>query len=725
MHSLLDRESILLRQRAILAEFGEYALRADRLDTILHRACELALDGIRADFAKVLELQPDGVTMLVRAGVNLPAEMAGNSLLRAEASTAEGQAIRTGKPVSSPDIARSDERFAHAELLHATNVRALVSVIIIGPTGSPPYGLLEVDSRVPRNFSDDDVQFLRSYANLLAAAVNRLRSLDEMRAKEAVLREREDHYRASTEHNPQIPWTADPGGAVDSVDARWVVMTGVDEAATLGDGWQNVAHPEDRHAMAHAWRDAVARGEAYDVTVRLRQADGGYRWARVQAYPRRDDAGRVVRWYGTVEDTQQQHELQEALRQAASELEARVQERTRALELEQRERQAAEERLRQSQKMEAVGQLTGGIAHDFNNLLAGITGSLEVVQARLKQGRINDLDRFATAALTSAHRAAALTHRLLAFSRRQTLAPKAINANELIAGMEDLIRRTVGPSISVSTVLAAGPELILCDPNQLENALLNLAINARDAMPGGGKLTIESSNVVVNEVLAREQEVAPGEYVRLAVTDNGTGMPPDVAKRAFDPFFTTKPLGQGTGLGLSMIYGFAKQSGGQVRIHSTVDVGTTVSIHLPCMSEAPQTDEDDMPEPVAPEVQPGEAIMVVDDEAVIRMVASEVLAGFGYHVLEAEDGATALRRIEQLERLDALVTDVGLPGGMNGRQLADAARRLHPRLKVLFITGFADAAVIGNGSLAPGMSILTKPFAMDALAVRVRELLTD
>lgn len=389
------------------------------------------------------------------------------------------------------------------------------------------------------------------------------------------------------------------------------------------------------------------------------------------------------------------------------------------------ERERVEDALRQSQKMEAVGQLTGGLAHDFNNLLTGISGSLDLLEIRVAQGRIKDLDRYINAAQGAAKRAAALTHRLLAFSRRQTLDPKPTDVNRLVAGMEELIRRTVGPEISVEPIAGGGLWTTLVDPSQLESALLNLCINARDAMPNGGRLVIETGNKWLDQSAAKERELPPGQYVSLCVSDNGVGMPPDVMARAFDPFFTTKPIGTGTGLGLSMIYGFARQSGGQARIYSEVGGGTMVCLYLPRhLGEAVEVyvpaDSSN-----APRAEHGEAVLVVDDEPTVRMLVTEVLEDLGYTAIEVAEGAAGLEVLQSDVRIDLLVTDVGLSGGMNGRQLADAARLTRPGLKVLFITGYAENAVLSHGHLGPGMHVLTKPFAMDALAARIRELIGD
>jgi PAS domain S-box-containing protein len=386
--------------------------------------------------------------------------------------------------------------------------------------------------------------------------------------------------------------------------------------------------------------------------------------------------------------------------------------------------EAAEEALRQSQKMEAVGQLTGGLAHDFNNILAGVSGSLELMQTRLAQGRISDADRYLTGAQGAVRRAASLTQRLLAFSRRQTLEPKPSDLNRVVADMQDLVRRSVGPSIEIETVAAGGLWIAFVDVPQLENALLNLCINARDAMPDGGKLVIETGNRWLDRNAAKERGIEPGQYISLCVSDNGTGMSPQVIARAFDPFYTTKPSGQGTGLGLSMIHGFAGQSGGSVRIYSEVGKGTMVCLYLPRhQGESESPPESDVVTRVPAGSDDHETILVVDDEPLIRMVAVEQLEELGYTVLEAGDGPTALKLLNLPGKIDLLVTDVGLPAGMNGRQLADAARVARPDLHVLFITGYAENAVLNHGHLEPGMQVLTKPFSMESLAVRVRELI--
>jgi signal transduction histidine kinase/CheY-like chemotaxis protein/PAS domain-containing protein len=383
---------------------------------------------------------------------------------------------------------------------------------------------------------------------------------------------------------------------------------------------------------------------------------------------------------------------------------------------------AIEEVLRQSQKMEAVGQLTGGLAHDFNNLLAGISGSLELMQTRMQQGRLGDVDRYVTSALSAAKRAAALTHRLLAFSRRQTLDPKPTDVNRLVSGMQELIQRTVGPAIHIEVVGASGLWTAFVDPPQLESALLNLCINARDAMPNGGGITIETANKWLDERAARQHDMPEGQYLSLCISDTGTGMSPEVIARAFEPFFTTKPIGEGTGLGLSMIYGFAKQSGGEVRIYSEVGEGTTVCIYLPRHNGEIAEDSSAAKAPPPARSQHSASVLIVDDEPTVRMLLNEIIEDLGYTAIEAGDSAAGLKVLQSNVSIDLLVTDVGLPGGMNGRQMADAGRVSRPDLQVLFITGYAENAVLGSGRLAPGMAVLTKPFPVETMAARIRSM---
>jgi signal transduction histidine kinase len=456
--------------------------------------------------------------------------------------------------------------------------------------------------------------------------------------------------------------------------------------------------PEHHAAVQAVWARALS-GETFVEIGEFGDPLLGRRFYEMRFHPLLDPDGRQVGAYQFVYDVTERLAEQERLRET-------------------------EEALRQAQKMEAVGQLTGGLAHDFNNLLAGISGSFEMIGARLAQGRAADVERYLAAGQGAARRAAALTHRLLAFSRRQTLAPKPVVINRLMIDFVELVRRTVGPAVEVDMVSAAGLWPTLVDANQLENALLNLCINARDAMPEGGQITIETGNRWLDARTARDHGLAPGQYVSVCVSDTGSGIDKATLERVFDPFFTTKPIGEGTGLGLSMVYGFARQSNGHVRIYSEVGEGTMVCLYLPrhLGEEEVEPAEQVLGGATA---QADRTVLVVDDEPTVRMLVVDALAELGYACLEAADGAAGLRILQSNSRIDLLVTDVGLPGGLNGRQVADGARALRPGLKVLFITGYAENAVLNHGHIEHGMEVLTKPFAVGDLAARVDRMLRE
>ncbi len=482
-------------------------------------------------------------------------------------------------------------------------------------------------------------------------------------------------------------------------------------------------HPEDRPGLIAAIDEVIARGGAYAHQYRVRRADGRYYWIEANGRVDHSPEGIALSFPGVLIDMEDRRSIEAerdrataALRALNDTLELRVAERTAELI-------HAEEKLRQSQKMEAVGQLTGGLAHDFNNLLAGISGALDLMGMRIAQGRLNDIDKYMLAAQSAAKRAAALTHRLLAFSRRQTLDPRPLDVNLLVEGMTELIQRTVGPSILVETVSAPDLWPASVDASQLENAILNLCINSRDAMPDGGRIIIETANQWLDAEAALANDLPAGEYLSLTVTDTGTGMAPGVIAKAFDPFFTTKPIGEGTGLGLSMIYGFAKQSGGQVRISSELGKGTSMCIHLPRYHGEAGASTAAPAQSAAALTGSCGTILIVDDEPTVRLLLTDVLGDLGYTLIEAADSLTGLKLLQSDVGIDLLITDVGLPGGMNGRQMADAGREVRPGLKTLFITGYAESAALGNSSLGAGMQVLTKPFSIDILATRVLELL--
>ena len=487
---------------------------------------------------------------------------------------------------------------------------------------------------------------------------------------------------------------ADYGGGMSAVNPAWTRVLGWSERELLTNPYADIIDPENLPTTAAALEEMQRTGLPTRFENRILTKDNVWTPIGWTVAPEPDGVNFIAVGRDLTDDKAREQQLH-----------------------------TAQEALRQSQKMEAVGQLTGGIAHDFNNLLAGISGSLELLSKRLREGRLNGMDRYIDAAQGSAQRAASLTQRLLAFSRRQTLDPKPTDVNRLISGMEDLIRRSVGPDVEVEVVGAGGLWATIIDQSQLENALLNLCINARDAMaPDGGRLTIETSNKWLDDRAAKARDLPPGQYVSLCVTDTGAGMPPEVQAQAFDPFFTTKPMGQGTGLGLSMIHGFVRQSGGQVRLYSEMGKGTTMCLYLPRYLGDVRGEDELRATPVA-EGGHGETVLVIDDEETVRMLVAEVLGDAGYNVIEAPDGPSGLAILSSDRRIDLLISDVGLPGGMNGRQVADAARVSRPDLKVLFITGYAENAAVGNGLLAPGMEVMTKPFVMGDLAAKVHDMI--
>ena len=601
--------------------------------------------------------------------------------------------LKRGETVIFADAETDPRTAANSDALKAISAQSVVNMPITEQGGL--VALLYLNHATARQWSDEEIAFVRDFAERTRVAVERRRAEQTLRDLAASLerrveertRERDRAWKLSRD----LQAVVDRDGTVVAANAAWTEILGWQLEEVIGRSHLDFNHP-DHHAPS---TEALAL--AHDVGLpayetRCLHADGSARWI---SWVAGSEQGLV---YASGRDVTAEKQQAEAL-------------------------QRTEEQLRQAQKMEAVGQLTGGLAHDFNNLLTGVMGSIELMQTRLSQGRYSDMEKYAATAQGAAKRAAALTHRLLAFSRRQTLTPKPTDANRLVADMEDLIRRTVGPAITVEFVGAGGLWKTLVDPPQLENALLNLSINARDAMPEGGRLTIETGNRWLDERAARERELNPGQYVSLCVSDTGCGMPADIIARAFDPFFTTKPIGMGTGLGLSMIFGFAKQTGGTVRIYSEVGQGTMVCLYLPRHLGGDGLDEETAANIQTTSSGRGETVLVVDDEPSIRLLVTDILEEAGCTAIEAKDGPAAIKILESGAHIDLLITDVGLPNGMNGRQVADAGRALRPGLKTLFITGYAENAVLGHGHLEAGMEIVTKPFAMDDLANRIARLL--
>ncbi|UZA68795.1 response regulator [Pseudomonas viridiflava] len=715
-----EREQALLRQRKVLAEFGELALISPDLDIVINSACARAGEALGTHLAKFVQITQDRRQMWVRNGVGWTPGIVGQLRLPLKKGGPEWHSLDINQPVISTD-AIQDTRFNLHPFQTDNQVKAFVNVIVYAPHDQSPIGIFQVDSRVSRAFSDRDVDFLRSYANLIAGCFERFRITDALKATEARLRESERQYRIAVQLNPQIPWTADAQGTITSLDHRWSDFSGVLREKTLGQGWRQSTHPDDMSMIIQQWRQSVATLQPFDIQVRLRKAMGEYHWYRVRAFPDLDDEGLCRQWYGTVEDINERVQLESVLRQWNDHLEERIAERTRQLQEEQREREAAEAKLRQSQKMEAVGQLTGGIAHDFNNLLGSISASLELMRLRLDSERYSEVDKYQALAMTAVKRAAALTARLLAFSRLQPLEPQVLDPSAVVASMEDMIRRTMGPTIQVTCQLSSVGN-INCDLNQLENALLNLSINARDAMPKGGTLTLCTQRLEPDEAMAMAEDLQPLPYVLISVIDDGCGMDEEVLRRAFDPFFTTKKLGQGTGLGLSMIYGFTRQSGGQVRIQSESGVGTTVTMYFPVDQRTVEQMADTTYAAMPEKTGNGEVILIVDDETGVREIAADLLSDQGYDVFEAADCISALEQARTLDRLDLLITDIGLPGPMNGITLAQELTASRPALKVLFITGYTKAEGITEGQSLGKM--LFKPFSLIEFSDSVKSILS-
>lgn len=520
------------------------------------------------------------------------------------------------------------------------------------------------------------------------------RDITEEMERDAALRLAEARTRlALSAINGVGTYTLDPAADVLRCDESFARLYGIDPregamGVPVATAMRNIM-PEDLDRIRADIIVTHAQPGDSEHEYRLEQPDGSISWVMTRTNAAiSPDTGRLT-VTGVAVDTTEQHRLEDALRQA--------------------------------QKMEAVGQLTGGLAHDFNNMLMGISGALEMIPRRLEQGRAADIPRYIEAAQGAARRAAALTHRLLAFSRRQTLDPRATDIRDLVLGLEDILRRAAGPAVALSLALEGPALTVLVDPNQLESALLNLVINARDAMSEGGSITIAAEARQLAAAEARDFDLLAGDYVRICVSDTGKGIPADLVGRVFDPFFTTKPMGEGTGLGLSMVYGFVRQSGGSIRIDSAPGRGTTICLLLPRHGGAVEAAEV-TPGGTVPQVVTRRRVLVVDDEPTIRMLVSEALSEHGLAVVEAADAASALAIAREGGAFDLLVTDVGLPGEMNGRQLAERLRAEFPALRVLMITGFAEQSVLGGERLPDGMAVLTKPFSIDTLARRVAEL---
>jgi PAS domain S-box-containing protein len=676
------------RRQRCLVELGDWLRRLDAMQEIASAAAEIAARALncpRAGYATI----KDGYTTIVSDWTDGQLPSLSGRHKFSELGEAFVGPIMRGEVLAVDDVRDHPATAASAAAWQKLGIGAVLNVPLL--EDAAPAAMMYIHDAAPRHWAEEEISLLKDIADRTWEAMGRakatqaLRDLNESLERQVQERtaERDRMWRLSTD----VMMVADFSARIVSVNPAWKTLLGWTEAELAGQPYMDFIHPDDvPNAISRT--EILKSGAGLKSQNRYRKKDGGYLWISWTSVPDENFIHAVGR------DITAEKAQAEAL-------------------------QAAEEALRHAQKMEAVGQLTGGIAHDFNNILQGIAGSLELVQKRIEQHRYSELAGFARNAMAAVERASALTHRLLAFSRRQPLDPKPVAANPLIIAMENLLRRTIGEQITLELDLADDLWMTLCDANQLDSAILNLTINARDAMPDGGRLTIRTSNAYLNAA----QAANAGDYVCVRVADTGTGMTPDVLERAFDPFFTTKPIGQGTGLGLSMIYGFMRQSGGHARIESAPGQGTTVSLYLP-RSLAEAADDDTLPvaQSIPHRADEGATVLVLEDEIIVRGIVVEVLEDLGYQAIEAADGPAGLEILRAGGRIDLVITDIGLPG-LNGRQVAEAARLLRPDLKILFMTGYAETAAMADGFLQPGMQMITKPFAIHSLATRVKTII--
>ena len=692
-----------LRQTA-LVELGDRLRALENADEMEEVAAQILCRELNVTCAAYGTVDEAGTGLLIGAmrtaslgkGINLQQQASIRGFHAFRDYGDYGPLLARGRTVAISDVQQDPMTAGRTERFALLNIRAVMNVPLF--KFGRLVGVMCVYSSVPHVWAEEEIVFTRAVADRTHAAMRQAKTQQQLREMNVMLEER---IRQRTRERDQL-WTIakdlfviiSRSGHYLAVSPSWLRALGYTQEGLVGLRVDALCHPEDQAAVCEAFDRAQQSSPWSDIglDVRMRHRNGTW---RIYNWNFNNEGDSI---YGVGRDITDRNDL--------------------------------EEQLRQSQKMEAVGQLTGGLAHDFNNLLAGIGGSLELLDMRLSQGRTTGLERYIIASQDAVRRASSLTHRLLAFSRRQPLDPVPTDVNELVSGLEALLQGSVGPEISLTFALVSKIWTTRIDANQLENAILNICINARDAMQEkGNQLRISTSNSTLGSGAAHEVGVPPGDYVLLRVEDDGCGMSDETAKRAFDPFFTTKPLGKGTGLGLSMIYGFARQSGGAVSIRSRLGEGTSVSLFLPrydgLLEKAPAAEGEAVMEQGGMPWLSGKLVMIVDDEEAVRLIVSDVVGDLGARVLTAEDAISALELVERLPSLqpEAMITDIGMPGGMNGRQLAARMRGKFPGLKVLFITGYAEQNILDEGLLEPGCALLVKPFSTEALSRKLYHLL--
>ncbi|MEX1108719.1 MAG: cache domain-containing protein [Dongiaceae bacterium] len=673
--ALLDRRS---RQQAAIAELGLMAVTVTDRDALFARATSVMAEGLSVEIGALLELMPDNTNLVLRARVGWPIDFIGKVVAQRDLGSQAGYALISREPVVVTNLAE-ETRFEPPLEMRERNLISGMSVVIRGR--DRPFGVLSAHTSRSQRFSAQDISFLQAITNILSAALLRGDS-------EHALAESERRARHFFESMNAVPYCFD-------VDAQQYTYVGPQSMRLLGISqqewgtvgwWQRHMHPDDQITMDALEQVMTRRGEDYVLEYRMIAADDRLVWIRDIVHVEIDEKGHKI-LYGMAIDITESKE---------------------------KERQ-----LNEAQKLQAVGQLTGGVAHDFNNLLAVILGTSELMAERSRDDPV--LRKTVEQIASAAERGAALTQRLLAFSRRQALRPSETDLNALVLDMKPLLESTLGERVHVETRLAPNLARTLIDPNQVESALINLAINARDAMPNGGRLVIETQNVAMLQGDPRwTDSMQPGAYVVLSVIDSGVGMDPDIKARAFEPFFTTKDVGKGSGLGLSTIYGFVRQSGGHVGIDSEPGRGTTVRLYLPRLTARPVAvlDKDDAGIPKG-----NETILIVEDDPAVRRIVAGMVASLGYDTHEATDCADALQRLERNGKVDLVLTDIIMPGQIGGWELAQTVRERWPRTRVLLTSGYSDKD-IGEGEQANGRTpILSKPYRKRELARKIREVL--